>query len=147
MDVGNSNDWTSGKLVSKKEIIEKINARYPLQEVGRAGGSAPSVDYDFIDGRGDVGVIASVTEPFCSSCTRVRLTADGKIVTCLFSGIGHDVKGLLRGGATDEEISRFIVSIWEKRADRYSAERLEALRSANYDPKNHKKIEMISLGG
>jgi cyclic pyranopterin phosphate synthase len=147
MDVGNSNDWTSGKLVSKKEIIEKINARYPLKEVGRAGGSAPSVDYEFIDGRGDVGVIASVTEPFCSSCTRVRLTADGKIVTCLFSGIGHDVKGLLRGGASDEEISKFIVSIWEKRADRYSAERLEALRSSNYDPKNHKKIEMISLGG
>jgi GTP 3',8-cyclase len=147
MDVGNSNDWTSGKLVSKKEIIEKINAQYPLKEVGRAGGSAPSVDYEFIDGRGDVGVIASVTEPFCSSCTRVRLTADGKIVTCLFSGIGHDVKGLLRGGATDEEISNFIVAIWEKRADRYSAERLEALRSANYDPKNHKKIEMISLGG
>jgi cyclic pyranopterin phosphate synthase len=147
MDVGNSNDWTSGKLVSKKEIIEKINAQYPLKEVGRAGGSAPSVDYEFIDGRGDVGVIASVTEPFCSSCTRVRLTADGKIVTCLFSGIGHDVKGLLRGGATDEEISKFIVSIWEKRTDRYSAERLEALRSANYDPKNHKKIEMISLGG
>ena len=147
MDVGNSNDWTSGKLVSKKEIIDKINGQYPLKEVGRAGGSAPSVDYEFIDGRGDVGVIASVTEPFCSSCTRVRLTADGKIVTCLFSGIGHDVKGLLRGGATDEEISKFIVSIWEKRADRYSAERLEALRSANYDPKNHKKIEMISLGG
>ncbi len=147
MDVGNSNDWTSGKLVSKKEIIEKINAQYPLKEVGRVGGSAPSVDYEFIDGRGDVGVIASVTEPFCSSCTRVRLTADGKIVTCLFSGIGHDVKGLLRGGASDEEISKFIVSIWEKRADRYSAERLEALRSSNYDPKNHKKIEMISLGG
>ena len=147
MDVGNSNDWTSGKLVSKKEIIEKIKARYPLKEVGRAGGSAPSVDYEFIDGLGDVGVIASVTEPFCSSCTRVRLTADGKIVTCLFSGIGHDIKGLLRGGASDEEISDFIVSIWEKRTDRYSAERLEALRSSNYDPKNHKKIEMISLGG
>jgi cyclic pyranopterin phosphate synthase len=147
MDVGNSNDWTSGKLVSKKEIIERINARYPLKEVGRAEGSAPSVDYAFIDGCGDVGVIASVTEPFCSSCTRVRLTADGKIVTCLFSGIGHDVKALLRGGASDEEISRFIVSIWEKRTDRYSAERLEALRSSNYDPKKHKKIEMISLGG
>jgi cyclic pyranopterin phosphate synthase len=147
MDVGNSNDWTSGKLVSKKEIIETIKSQYPLKEVGRAGGSAPSVDYEFIDGRGDIGVIASVTEPFCSSCTRVRLTADGKIVTCLFSGIGYDVKGLLRGGAADEEISKFIVSIWEKRTDRYSAERLEALRSSNYDPKDHRKIEMISLGG
>lgn len=147
MDVGNSNDWTSGKLVSKREIVEKIHSRYPLKEVGRAGGTAPSVDYEFVDGRGDVGVIASVTEPFCSSCTRVRLTADGKIVTCLFSGVGHDVKGLLRGGASDEEISQFIISIWQKRADRYSAERLEALRSSNYNPKNHKKLEMISLGG
>lgn len=147
MDVGNSNDWTSGKLVSKREIIEKIQSRYPLKEVGRAGGSAPSVDYEFVDGRGDVGVIASVTEPFCSSCTRVRLTADGKIVTCLFSGVGYDVKALLRGGASDEDITKFIISIWQKRADRYSADRLQALRSSNYDPKNHKKIEMISLGG
>jgi GTP 3',8-cyclase len=147
MDVGNSNDWTSGKLVSKREIIEKIQSRYPLKEVGRAGGSAPSVDYEFVDGRGDVGVIASVTEPFCSSCTRVRLTADGKIVTCLFSGVGYDVKALLRGGASDEDITKFIISIWQKRADRYSADRLQALRSSNYDPKSHKKIEMISLGG
>ena len=92
-------------------------------------------------------MIASVTEPFCSSCTRVRLTADGKIVTCLFSGDGHDVKALLRGGASDEEITEFIVSMWQKRTDRYSADRLEALRSSSYNPKNHKKIEMISLGG
>ncbi len=147
MDVGNSNDWTSGKLVSKKEIIEKIHSRYPLAEVGRFGGTAPSVDYEFVDGRGDIGVIASVTEPFCSSCTRVRLTADGKIVTCLFSGAGHDVKAMLRGGASDEEITEFINCIWQKRADRYSAERLEALRSSSYNPKDHKKIEMISLGG
>jgi len=147
MDVGNSNDWTSGKLVSKKEIIEKIHSRYPLKEVGRAGGSAPSVDYEFVDGRGDVGVIASVTEPFCSSCTRVRLTADGKIVTCLFSGVGHDFKALLRRGASDQEITDFITSIWQKRIDRYSDERLEALRSSSYNPKSHKKIEMISLGG
>jgi GTP 3',8-cyclase len=147
MDVGNSNDWTSGKLFSKREIIEKILSRYPLKEVGRMGGTAPSVDYEFVDGRGDIGIIASVTEPFCSSCTRVRLTADGKIVTCLFSGAGHDVKALLRGGASDEEITEFITSIWQKRVDRYSAERLEALRSSSYNPKSHKKIEMISLGG
>ncbi|MEX0806187.1 MAG: GTP 3',8-cyclase MoaA [Candidatus Binatia bacterium] len=147
MDVGNSNSWTSEKLVSKKEIIETINSRYPLKEAGRAQGSAPSVDYEFVDGRGDIGVIASVTEPFCSSCTRVRLTADGKLVTCLFSDVGHDVKVLLRGGASDKEITEFITSIWHMRADRYSAERLEALRSSNYNPKSHKKIEMISLGG
>jgi cyclic pyranopterin phosphate synthase len=147
MDVGNANSWTSAKLVSKKEIIEKIAGHFPLREIGRDQGSAPSVDYEFVDGKGDIGVIASVTEPFCSSCTRARLTADGKIVTCLFSGVGHDVKAKLRGGLSDAEISEFIANIWRTRTDRYSAERLEALKSSSYDPKSHKKIEMISLGG
>ena len=147
MDVGNSNNWTSAKLVTKKEIIDIIAARYPLREVGRNQGSAPSVDYEFVDGKGDIGVIASVTEPFCSSCTRIRLTADGKIVTCLFSQLGHDVKARLRSGASDDEIGNFLSSIWQQRTDRYSVERLQALNSANYDPKSHKKIEMISLGG
>jgi cyclic pyranopterin phosphate synthase len=147
MDVGNANNWTSEKLVSKKEILEIIGARYPLREVGRDQGSAPAVDYKFVDGSGDIGVIASVTEPFCASCTRVRLTADGKIVTCLFSQVGHDVKRLLRGGASDEELVNFISSIWAQRTDRFSDERLQAMRSASYDPKSHKKIEMISLGG
>src|SRR5919108_3836772 len=140
MDVGNSNNWTSEKLVSKKEILQTISARYPLREIGRDSGSAPAVDYEFLDGRGDLGVIASVTEPFCSSCTRVRLTADGKMVTCLFSQVGHDVKGLLRGGASDEELAEFISNLWRKRTDRYSADRLAALKASNYDPKHHKKI-------
>ena len=147
MDVGNSNNWTSAKLVPKKEIIDKIHSRFPLKEVGRADGTAPSMDYKFVDGRGDVGVIASVTEPFCSSCTRVRLTADGKVVTCLFSQLGHDVKALLRGGASDDAIGEWLSSIWKQRTDRYSDERLHALRSDTYNPKSHKKIEMISLGG
>ncbi len=147
MDVGNANNWTSAKLVSKKAILEKIHARYPLKEVGRDQGSAPSVDYEFVDGAGDIGVIASVTEPFCGSCTRLRLTADGKFVTCLFSQVGHDIKALLRGGATDDEIRKVLAALWQKRTDRYSVERLDAINSANYDPKSHRKIEMISLGG
>ena len=147
MDVGNSNNWTSEKLVSKAEILEKISSRYPLREIGRDQGSAPSVDYEFIDGRGDLGVIASVTEPFCSSCTRARLTADGKLVTCLFSQRGHDVKALLRNGTSDEDLVKFLSGVWQARRDRYSADRLEAMRSSHYDPKSHKKIEMISLGG
>jgi cyclic pyranopterin phosphate synthase len=147
MDVGNANNWTSTKLVSKKEIIATIQAKFPLKEVGREQGSAPSVDYEFLDGRGDLGVIASVSEPFCSSCTRIRLTADGKIVTCLFSQVGHDVKALLRGGATDDEVEALLTSIWQNRTDRYSVERLQALNSDHYDPKSHRKIEMISLGG
>jgi len=147
MDVGNSNNWTSEKLVSKKEILGRISARYPLREVGRDQGSAPSVDYEFIDGRGELGIVASVTEPFCSTCTRARLTADGKLVTCLFSQVGHDLKAPLRNGATDEEIREVIGAIWTKRKDRYSDERLEALATSTYDPKQHQKIEMITLGG
>jgi len=147
MDVGNSNNWTSAKLLPKKDLIATIHARYPLREIGRDKGSAPSVDYEFVDGKGDIGVIASVTEPFCSSCTRIRLTADGKIVTCLFSQLGHDVKTRLRAGATDGDISDFIANIWRGRTDRYSSERLEAIKASNYDPKSHHKIEMISLGG
>ena len=148
MDVGNANNWKSEKLVSKKEIIDIIHAHYPLQEVGRDKGSAPSVDYQFLDGSGDIGVIASVTEPFCFSCTRARITADGKFVTCLFANRGHDLKTLMRNGATDEELLAFISNIWHKRTDRYSEERLAALNSpTGYNPKEHRKLEMISLGG
>ena len=148
MDVGNANNWISERIMPKKEIFEKINERYPLREVGRDNGSAPSVDYEFIDGGGELGVIASVTEPFCSSCTRARLTADGKLVTCLFSTHGHDLKSLIRSGATDEQLIELIGSVWGNRTDRYSDERLAAMMSPEgYQPKQHQKIEMITLGG
>jgi cyclic pyranopterin phosphate synthase len=148
MDVGNANRWLSDKMVSKQEILATIHARYPLREVGRPEASAPAVDYEFEDGRGTVGVIASVTEPFCGDCTRGRLTADGKLVTCLFAESGHDLKGLLRNGASDTEISQFIAGVWGRRDDRYSEERLEALRSpAGYEAKERRKLEMITLGG
>ena len=89
-----------------------------------------------------------MTEPFCSTCTRARLTADGKLVTCLFSHEGYDLKALLRRGATDEEIIKVLRSLWTQRKDRYSEERLAAMRSpTGYNPKEHRKIEMISLGG
>ena len=148
MDVGNSNNWISAKMVSKQEIIDRIGARFPLREVGRDHGSAPSVDYEFVDGGGDIGVIASVTEPFCASCTRARLTADGKLVTCLFSDHGYDLKGLMRSGATDAELIEVISRVWRERTDRYSDERLQAMNSPEgYQPKEHRKIEMITLGG
>jgi cyclic pyranopterin phosphate synthase len=148
MDVGNANKWTSEKTVSRKEILEIIHARFPLRDAGRERGSAPSVDHRFLDGKGDIGVIASVTEPFCSTCTRARLTADGKLVTCLFSQSGYDLKTPLRDGSKDEDIQKLIEAIWGARKDRYSAERLEALLSSSgYDPKRQNKIEMITLGG
>lgn len=148
MDVGNANGWQSDKIVTKHEILQTIQRSFPLREVGRDKGSAPSVDYACVDGAGDIGVIASVSEPFCTSCTRARLTADGKFVTCLFSNTGYNLKALLRDGASDDDILAVLGRIWGTRRDRYSEERLTALRSAaGYDPKEHKKIEMISLGG
>ncbi len=148
MDVGNANRWQSDKIVTKQDILQTIHRRFPLREIGRDKGSAPSVDYTFVDGDGDIGVIASVSEPFCSSCTRARLTADGKFVTCLFSNTGYNLKALLRGGAAEDELLAVLSHLWGKRRDRYSEERLAALRSAaGYDPRERKKIEMISLGG
>ncbi len=148
MDVGNANRWQSDRIVTKQDILQTIHRRFPLREIGRDKGSAPSVNYAFVDGGGDIGVIASVSEPFCSSCTRARLTADGRFVTCLFSNAGSDLKALLRGGAADDDVLAVLGRIWGKRRDRYSEERLAALRSAaGYDPKERKKIEMISLGG
>jgi cyclic pyranopterin phosphate synthase len=148
MDVGNANDWITEKIVPKKEILEKISARYPLREIGRDHGTAPAVDFEFADGGGELGVIASVTEPFCASCTRARLTADGKLVTCLFSSVGHDLKSLIRNGASDEELTEVISSVWNKRTDRYSDERLEAMTSPEgYQPRSRHKLEMITLGG
>jgi cyclic pyranopterin phosphate synthase len=147
MDVGNSNNWVSEKMVPKNEILSLIDSRFPLKEIGRNDGSAPSVDYRFLDGIGDVGVIASVTEPFCIGCTRARLTADGKLVMCLFSDKGYDLKKPMREGACDEDLVELIRSAWRERTDRYSEERLEAMNSGEYSPNSRKKIEMISLGG
>jgi len=147
MDVGNVNAWILEKTVTKKEILETVLARLPVREVGRAHGSAPAVDYEFIDGAGEIGIIGSVTEPFCSSCTRVRLTADGKLVTCLFAESGFDLKSWIRSGAADDEIRAQIATIWTGRVDRYSDVRWQQVRSGAYKARDHKKIEMITLGG
>ena len=148
MDVGNANSWSLEKTVSKREILETINRRYPLRETGRRDGHAPAVDYEFVDGGGNVGIIGSVTEPFCSSCTRARLTADGKLVTCLFAQQGFDLKALLRDGAGDDQLREAIAAVWTRRTDRYSDQRWEAIRSGgSYQPASQKKIEMITLGG
>src|SRR5262252_2152202 len=147
MDVGNVNAWILEKTVTKKEILEMVHARFPVREVGRAHGSAPAVDYEFIDGAGEIGIIGSVTEPFCSSCTRVRLTADGKLVTCLFAESKFDLKSLIRAGASDDEICTQVAKIWSGRTDRYSDIRWQQVRSGTYEARDHKKIEMITLGG
>lgn len=148
MDAGNVNEWRSELLVPKHEILERVRARFGLRELGRMHGDAPAVDYEFADGGGRLGVIASVTEPFCTSCTRARLTADGKLVTCLFSFRGHDLKGLLRRGADDAAVVEAVRAAWQSRSDRFSEERLAAMNSGSgYSAQSRKKIEMIRLGG
>jgi cyclic pyranopterin phosphate synthase len=147
MDVGNANSWSLAKTVTKKEILDAVHARYPVREVGRDHGSAPAVDYEFVDGAGEIGIIGSVTEPFCSSCTRLRLTADGKLVTCLFAESGFDLKALLRSGASADDIRSQVAAIWSVRSDRFSDLRWMQLRSGAYEARHHKKIEMITLGG
>ena len=148
MDVGNANGWTLDKTFTKREMLETIHATFPVRETGRAGGSAPAVDYEFLDGTGRVGIIGSVTEPFCSSCTRIRLTADGKLVTCLFAESGFDLKSLMRAGASDSDLTEAIGKVWIGRSDRFSDVRWDHLRSGTpYKPESHRKIEMITLGG
>ena len=148
MDVGNVNGWRLDRMVSKAEILETLQAYSPLKMIGRENASDTAVRYQFVDASGDIGFIPSVTEPFCSQCARARLTAEGKLVTCLFSQQGHDLRALLRNGATDEEIETVIRKVWSARTDRYSAERFEAIQSGRgYRPEDHKKLEMISLGG
>jgi cyclic pyranopterin phosphate synthase len=147
MDVGNANGWNLDKTVTKKEILDTVNAKFPVREVGRDHGSAPAVDYEFLDGSGEIGIIGSVTEPFCSSCTRVRLTADGKLVTCLFAESGFDLKSLIRSGASDDDVRDQVARIWSGRTDRYSDLRWQQIRTGAYDAATHRKIEMITLGG
>lgn len=147
MDVGNASGWSLDRTVTKKEILEIVHRAYPVREVGRENGSAPAVDYEYEDGGGRLGIIGSVTEPFCSSCNRLRLTADGKLVTCLFSDTGFDLKRLLRSGASDRDITEYVSGIWASRMDRFSDERWRSIQAGTYDPQIHKKFEMIMLGG
>ena len=148
MDVGNVNQWTSTKLVTKAQILERVARLHPFEPLAGSRGSAPSQRYRFKDGQGSFGVIASVTEPFCGTCTRARLTADGRLVTCLFSSQGYDLKSMLRSTVTDQALRETVSAVWQGRTDRYSEQRLEAISSAEgYNPEAVRKIEMISLGG
>ena len=108
-------EWSMKAVVPGAEILARIHAVYPLAPAGGNGGE-PATVYRFLDGQGSIGVIASVTEPFCDSCNRVRITADGQLRTCLFAVHEHDLKGLLRSGATDEELADFIAAVWKKEA-------------------------------
>ncbi len=141
MDVGNRNGWKLDYVVPSREVIHRLNEEMPLEPVDKSFRGEVANKYRYVDGLGEIGVISSVTEPFCGDCTRARLSADGKIYTCLFSSLGHDVKGLLRGGASDEELVGLIRGIWSARIDRYSEERASLMEP------NDTKVEMYQIGG
>jgi cyclic pyranopterin phosphate synthase len=140
MDVGTTNGWRMTDVVSAAEIRERIDAEWPIEPVEASYFGEVAERYRYVDGAGQIGIIASVTEPFCGACTRARLSADGEIFTCLFGARGHDVRALLRDGSSDEDISNFLRRLWGLRADRYSELRSE-------DTIGLTKVEMSRIGG
>ena len=141
MDVGNRNGWKLDRVVSADEIVAMIDAVMPVEPMQGNYGGEVALRYRYRDGGGEIGIIASVTKPFCGDCTRLRLSPEGKIYTCLFANVGTDLRGPLRAGATDEELERIFTNTWTTRTDRYSEERAsmtEPLRD---------KVEMYHIGG
>src|SRR6266702_684691 len=143
MDVGTTNGWRLDDVVPAAEIIALIGRRWPLQPAESAYHGEVARRYRYRDGGGEIGVIASVTQPFCRGCTRARLSAEGSLYTCLFAGTGHDLRALLRAGASDQALREHIAGIWTRRADRYS-ERRTRQTSRN---KVSRKAEMSYIGG
>ena len=146
MDVGTLNDWDLSQVVSGKEVVDIIDAEYPLEPIDANYRGEVASRYRYVDGQGEIGVITSVTQPFCGDCTRARLTTEGRLVTCLFAATGTDLKGPMRAGASDDELNEIIERVWLNRRDRYSE-----LRSSNTDltgaATGREKIEMFRLGG
>ncbi|MDR0268236.1 GTP 3',8-cyclase MoaA [Paenibacillus sp.] len=143
MDVGNTNGWDWKQVVSKKEMLERIGAEFPLEPAEPNYTGEVASRFRFLDGKGEIGIISSVSDAFCSSCTRGRISADGIFYTCLFATQGHDLRALLRSDDSDDEITERIVSIWEGRHDQYSLER-EVSREKR---SGGDKVEMSRIGG
>jgi GTP 3',8-cyclase len=140
MDVGTTNGWRMDDVVSADEIVAAIDERWPLEPLAPNYPGEVAARYRYCDGGGEIGVIASVTRPFCGACTRARLSAEGKLYTCLFATDGHDFRALLREHSSDRELRETVRSVWGRRADRYSE-----LRRAQTVVRP--KIEMSYIGG
>jgi cyclic pyranopterin phosphate synthase len=140
MDVGHSNGWRMDDVVTAAEIVARIDRELPLEAIDPNYRGEVAKRWRYRDGRGEIGVIASVTQAFCRDCTRARLSAEGQIYTCLFAASGHDLRGLLRSGASDDELRQEIERVWTARSDRYSE-----IRGAN--TVRTKKVEMSYIGG
>ena len=141
MDVGNLNHWSLDEVVPSAELLKMIEQRWPLEALPGQYQGEVAKRYRYRDGQGEIGFISSVTAPFCGACTRARLSSDGALYTCLFAERGIDLKGPLRGGASDRELLDLMRHTWLQRSDRYSEER------ANPQAAPHRKIEMYFIGG
>jgi len=140
MDVGSTNGWRLDDVVPAREIVAMIDREMPLEPVQAGYRGEVAARYRYKDGGGEIGVISSVTQPFCADCTRARLSADGSLYTCLFATEGQDLRALVRSGATDDEITHAIAAVWTERTDRYSDLRSEQTAGLH-------KIEMSFIGG
>jgi GTP 3',8-cyclase len=140
MDVGTTNGWRTDDVVPSGEIVQAIDAEMPLEPLEANYPGEVARRYRYKDAGGEIGLISSVTQPFCASCTRARLSSEGELYTCLFAARGNDLRSMLRGGKSDEEIARAIGSIWTARSDRYSE-----LRTA--ETAALPKVEMSHIGG
>jgi len=145
MDVGNLNGWIEEHVVSADEIVARINDIFPLESVRAEYPGEVALRYRYLDGSGEIGVIASVTRPFCGDCTRARLSVDGRLFTCLFAADGLDLKGPMRRGASDEELLGLIEGVWRRRDDRYSEDR--SASASGRQAGATEKVEMFRIGG
>jgi cyclic pyranopterin phosphate synthase len=146
MDVGASNGWNMDEVVPSSEVVRRISAEMPLVPVDPNYVGETAARWRYADGGGEVGMISSVTQAFCHDCSRIRLSTEGKLYTCLFATRGHDLRTLLREGRSDQELSSAIAHMWRARADRYSETR--TINTAGIDPgRAARKIEMSYIGG
>jgi len=146
MDVGTRNEWDMTQVLSAKEIVERISSELPLEPIAANYRGEVAKRWRYTDGGGEIGVIASVTQPFCGDCNRARLTTDGRLVTCLFASGGTDLRGPMRDGVSDDELRELIVGVWRDRRDRYSEEREELLQVGGAQNARD-RIEMYQVGG
>ncbi len=145
MDVGTKNGWELSQVFTSTEVIHAINAEFPIEPIEPNYKGEVASRYRYVDGSGEIGVISSVSKPFCGDCTRARLSTDGKLITCLFASGGTDLKTPMRSGATDAELAEIITSVWTGRSDRYSE-----LRSRDTEfnsDSDVSKVEMYYIGG